>query len=409
MRRSRRLLKLSVVVFVSVSALPLFLWLGNQIAQRAYRQRVQILLSQVQSIQLRKTTWDEARGLLRRWGANRQYDPHCNSVQCSLEITLDNPAYHFIVSRNVLVKVDDYFRWKFNRSYDVGPFVRVEFWLLRFYIRAGGRPARTSVKIGMRNGVVWAKAITVSIETYGHPVGWSGNWVMEYSLVAYIHSLSRFDYSDERWNDRQLMAHPDYEIGQPGGCEFCVMGWAKFTPYAAPEDIHRLMQLNLSCLTRWRPCTTQSDIMPVAWSQYLAEHAGERTHVQAPGCSPLLVEILGRDSSYAAAAEVERFHKTISGGAVAVVRVLDQLKDAGGAAAWRAGELRTVSLLLGTPCAPEKLSTGMRLIFFGGFDRRVMAVSAPWPVMALTGVNLTLFRRGVAQDYLAIAQNPGGN
>jgi hypothetical protein len=412
MGRFRRLLKPLVVVLLSACTLVLLSWLGSQIEQRTYRRRVQILLSEVQSVQLRKTTWDEAQVLFRRWADDRRYDPHCDSTQCSLEITLDNAAYHFIASGNVLVKLDDYFRWKFKRSYDVGPFVRAESWLFRLYIRAGGRPATVSVNIGMRNGVVWGKAMTVSIETYGHPVGWSGTWAMEYSLVADIYSLSRFGYFDDRWNEPQLIAHPNYEMGQPGGCEFCVMGWVKFTPYAAPDDVHRLMQLNVSCLTRWHPCTTQSDIMPAAWSQYLAERTNERQRSQTSGCSPVLAEVLGRDSAYAAAGEVVRYNKTGRGDTVAIVRVLNEMKNAGGTAAWRAGELRTVSLRLDTPCAPEKVSTGMRLIFFGGFDRsnnRLMPASAPWPVMPMTDANLALFRRGAVQDYAAMVQSPGGN
>ncbi len=270
MGRFRRLLKLFVAVFLSVCVLVLFLWLGNQIEQRTYRRRVQILLSDVQSIQLRKTTWDEAQTLFRRWDTDRQYDPQCDSGHCSLKITLDNAAYRFIAGRNMLVKLDDYFRWKFRLSYDVGPFVRAEFWLFRLYIRTGGHPAEVVAQVGMRNGVVWSKGVFLSIETHSRPAGQSGNWY--YSLIADIHSVSEFGYFGSPRVDPQLLSHPDYEIGQPGGCEVCVMGWVKFTPYAPPEDIHRLMQLNLSCLTRWRPCTTQSDIMPAAWSQYLAEH-----------------------------------------------------------------------------------------------------------------------------------------
>lgn len=359
MGRFRRLPKLLVVVLLSVCMLALFLWLGNQIEQRTYRRRVQILLSEVQTVQLRKTTWDEAQALFLRWADDRRYDPHCDSTSCSLKITLDNAAYHFVTTQNVLVKLDNYFRWKFKLSYSVGPLVRAEFWLFRLYMHTGGHPARVIANVGMRNGVVWSKGVLLSIETNAHPAGQPGNGAGEYSLIADIHSLSRFGYFGNPSPAAQLLSHPDYEVGQPGGCEVCVMGWVKFTPYAAPEDIYRLMQLNLSCLTRWRPCTTQSDIMPTAWSQYLVERTNEGQRSETSGCLPVLVEILGRDSAYAAAVEVVRFHKTNSGGTVATVRVMSEMKNAGGVDAWRAGEIRTVSLRLDTPCAPEKLSIGM--------------------------------------------------
>jgi hypothetical protein len=69
-----------------------------------------------------------------------------------------------------------------------------------------------------------------------------------------------------------MTLHPNYLISRPGGCEICISGYVHFTPYADPGDIRRLMQLNLSCLTRIHPCLDQNDIMPAAWKQYLAEH-----------------------------------------------------------------------------------------------------------------------------------------
>jgi hypothetical protein len=56
------------------------------------------------------------------------------------------------------------------------------------------------------------------------------------------------DHVDPREIDSQLRLHPNYEIGRPGGCEVCVYGWVKFTPYARREDVHRLMELNFACL-----------------------------------------------------------------------------------------------------------------------------------------------------------------
>jgi hypothetical protein len=123
----------------------------------------------------------------------------------------------------------------------------------------------------MRDGLVWSKGFHVWVETYGHPVGWSGNWRLEFTLIVSAYSVSRFEPAFGGLIDQQLMLHPYYLIGRPCGCTICVAGWTKFTPYAAPADVHRLMQLDLSCLTRWRRCLTQSDIMPVAWAQYLAE------------------------------------------------------------------------------------------------------------------------------------------
>src|SRR5260370_15832265 len=134
----------------------------------------------------------------------------------------------------------------------------------------GGHPARVTAKILVRDGTVWGKDFSVWIESYGHPVGWSGNWRSEFTLIASAYTVSRFERHFFGPIDSQLMLHPYYSIGRPSGCTICVEGWAIFTPYVAPSDVYRLTQMDIYCITRRRTCLYQSDILPVAWAQYLA-------------------------------------------------------------------------------------------------------------------------------------------
>jgi hypothetical protein len=302
--------------------------------------------------------------------------------------------------------LDDYFRWRLKLSYDVGPFVRVEFVLLRAYMRIGGRPARVLATIGMRDGVVWSKGLSVFIETYAQEVPeFFGTTPGGYTLIADTHSAPRFDYYDYRWISAQLKLHPDYMVGRPGGCEICVEGWAKFTPYAAPADIHRLMQFDLSCLARWRPCLTQSDIMPAAWAQHEAEqpHVDELRDQLA--CSQSIIEMLGRDSANMVTGEILGYHERVDGKGYQHVdvriRVLERLK---GAAEWKAGETRDVSDLSGIGGDSTRLRTGTQLIFFGGWgSSKELRIDPGYgcPILLLNETNLSLVRRGIAQDYTA--------
>jgi hypothetical protein len=91
----------------------------------------------------------------------------------------------------------------------------------------------------------------------------------------------------------------------------CVAGWATFTPYAAPADVQRLMQVDLSCLTRWRSCVTQGEIMPIAWAQYLAERPLVDGCSGELACSPSFLEVLGRDSVNIAIVEVLKYHREV--------------------------------------------------------------------------------------------------
>jgi hypothetical protein len=187
-------------------------------------------------------------------------------------ITLTEPAWLYNPTP-IFVRLDDYLRWRLRLSYGQGPFARMaQQFLLPGYMLMGGRPAKIIANVGMRDGVVWSKGFFVGIETYWHniPKTDSARW-FEYTLAADIHTVPWFDHSRTLDGD-QLTRHPNYLISRPGGCEGCIEGYVYFTPSADPVDIHRLMQLDLSCLTRIHPCVDQSDIMPSAWRQYLAEH-----------------------------------------------------------------------------------------------------------------------------------------
>jgi hypothetical protein len=272
----RRLRKIVVVATVGLFGLLILMLLASQFEQRIFRSRAESLLSQVQSLELRKTPWPEAQRQLKRWATESTFDDRCNATACSLTITLFEPVYGFAYHRNIFVRLDDYFRWRFKLSYDEGPFVRAEAGLFQAYMLAGGRPARVIAEVGMRSGILWSKGFSVYIETYWHdiPDFAAGKW-FEYTLVAETRTVPNFDRPGWDHDDPQLAIHPSYVIDRPGGCEICVLGYVHFTPYADASDIQRLSQLDLSCLTRLLPCRVEKDIMPSAWKQYSAEHPGE--------------------------------------------------------------------------------------------------------------------------------------
>jgi hypothetical protein len=406
MGRIRSLRRALLALFLSLCVLFFFALIVSQIEQHLFRRRAELLLAEIQSLELRKTPWQQAQTQLQRWRANTEVGGQCNEQKCSLKITLDELVLAYASKTNLFVKLDDYLRWRLKLTYDVGPFVRLEFVLLRAYMRIGGRPARVLATIGMRDGVVWSKGLSVFIETYAQEVPeFFGTTPGGYTLIADTHSAPRFDYYDYRWISAQLKLHPDYMVGRPGGCEICVEGWAKFTPYAAPADIHRLMQFDLSCLARWRPCLTQSDIMPAAWAQHEAEqpHVDELRDQLA--CSQSIIEMLGRDSANMVTGEILGYHERVDGKGYQHVdvriRVLERLK---GAAEWKAGETRDVSDLSGIGGDSTRLRTGTQLIFFGGWgSSKELRIDPGYgcPILLLNETNLSLVRRGIAQDYTA--------
>jgi hypothetical protein len=260
-------------VLLSLSALLCVALAASQIEQRIFRRRAELLLSEVESLQLRKTPWHDARAQFEHWGRNRRFEDACSEQACSVRITLDEFALGYISGPNIFATLDNYFRWRLRLPSDFRSFENALASLSRAYMRVGGRPARVVANVGMNDGTVSSEEIAVFIETYAKNGPWSSSdgGTVEYTLIADAYSVPNFDRYETRQIDRQLALHPDYAIGRPGGCEICVEGWAKFTAKASSGDIKRLLGFDLSCLTRWHPCLTQSDIMPAAWAQYLTE------------------------------------------------------------------------------------------------------------------------------------------
>ena len=255
--------KAILALILSLFALLCLTLVASQVEQHIFRRSAEHLLAEIQSIELRTTPWHEAQGRFHHWGTIERYDDQCSELRCSLEITLIEPLYNFIWKSLLFVRLDDYLRWRLKLTYDTGPFVRLEVALLRAYLKIGGRPAKVIGTVGMRDGTVWSKGFQTSIEAYWH--------VDEFTaLISNVESIPQFDSSSRYNGDPQLTLHPNYVIRRQSGCcdDF---GYVRFTPQADPNDVHRLMQFDLSCLTRIRPCVDQSEIMPAAWKQYLAE------------------------------------------------------------------------------------------------------------------------------------------
>src|SRR5262245_45393855 len=248
----------------------------------------------------------------------------------------------------------------------------------------------------MRDGLVWSKSILFRIETYGHPAYWSGDFRIEFPLLITIQSVPRFEYFDGHSISPQLYLHSNYEIGRPSGCTICVHGWVRFTPYANPADVRRLMQLDLSCLTRWRPCVSQSDVMPVAWDQHLAELSrptGDQDHT---ACSPSMLEALGRDSTNIVIARIVRSHKTAEGLTVSA-RTLEQLKGHD----LKVGETLDMRGWRSAEDSATGPQDGSLTVLFAGFRARSPWISPPDACMGTptNETTLNLIRRGIAQDY----------
>jgi hypothetical protein len=382
------LLSVCVATFVIVAA--------SQIDQYIFGSRAERLLAETQALELRKTPWPEALNRFKQWGAETKFSDNCGEHECSFEIQLSEPVFGFVTRSYLFLHLDDYLRWRLRLSYQMGPFVRAENALLRGYLLAGGRPAVVGSSVGMRGGIVWSKEFTIYLETFAHGV--PNVWDGEYSLIADIRSIPRFDQYES--HNPQLLLHPNYAIGRPGGCEICVSGWVHFTPFTDPKDVQRLMTINLSCLIRLHPCQTQQDIMPNAWAQYLAESPRVNQMWGQPNCSESAIEMLGRDGANVIIGEIATYNeKPVDNEwqGRAGVKLLEKLKGGGN---WKDGDTHEMGIFR----RPDRtIKRGSRFILM--FDDPTQFDTIPYE--AVTGcsplpsneTNLKLVLRGVGQDY----------
>jgi len=81
---------------------------------------------------------------------------------------------------------------------------------------------------------------------------------------------------------------PDWMLGVQGG-----MG--QLHSLRDPQDVLRLTDLNFTCLTRWRHCTDQADILPTAWKEEKAEHTDGWWEYP---CTPAIIRVVSRQTHH---------------------------------------------------------------------------------------------------------------
>lgn len=389
MRSLRRVLRIVRIAATGIGAFLLLALAIVQGEQRLQRSRSERLLRQMQVVDLRATTSSDVE---RRFGRFATKSAKCDNASCDYAIQLESP-FGFQVAINFLQHLH----------------VRSDL-VFHTLLRLGVRPAQVKAHIEIRNGIAWGKGMTVTVAALG-PKDDQGRW-WDYELIGRAESISAFhDYFELR---SDLLHHPDYIIGKPGGCDGpCVEGHVLFTPYAAAEDVQRLMHFDMSCLTRWwQDCRKQGDIIPGAWAQYEQEQ-----NLPNPAANelsnPRLVQILGRDATAIAIVRISsidrhnepREYVFVDGqfrptGKTYVeqrakARVLEMLK--GGL--WHGGE--DITLQASEPELPFHDSQHMIVLLDPIWTERANSAFGvrAWQVLPPSRENLDLVRLGMAEDY----------
>ncbi len=253
---------LCVIVFIAAAAI--------RVDEYLLRRNAEHFLADLKSLEMRKSSYHDARLVIDRWNNNIHQEGPCQPNRCDVEIGIGDFWNH---------------HWEFFTHHQrLGQLWRV----------LGGKPALIDGYIRVRKGIVWGKGIRAMV------VSCSARHEEDVDLIGRMGSGSP---------DIISLLHPEYDVGlgRHTTGAFSVGAYADFTPFADPADVNRLMDIDFSCLTRWHSCQTGADIAPTAWHEAAAEK--EKMAARNFGdliCSPAVVRVLARESRRAVIGEVNR-------------------------------------------------------------------------------------------------------
>jgi hypothetical protein len=347
---------LCMIIFIAAAAV--------RVDEYLLRRNAEHFLADLKSLELRKSTYQDARLVMDRWKDSIHQEGPCQPNRCDVEIGIGDFWNH---------------HWEFFTHHQK---------LEQLWRVLGGRPAQIDGYIRVRKGIVWGKGIRALVVSY------SAEHEEDVDLIGRMGSGSPSFIS---------LLHPEYDVGlgRITTGAFTLGAYAEFTPYADPADIRRLMDIDFSCLTRWHSCQTGADIAPSAWNEATAEEKKRRAARNSAEltCSPDVVRVLARESRRAVIGEVNRVKPSLGlydDSTFADVKILlkDDLKPC------NFSFLSALQDYSFSESLPVKRKLGERyILFFRYKDGLYSDNDRACELLPATKENMEAARRGIAEDW----------
>jgi hypothetical protein len=237
-----------------------------RVEQYRFRRQAESLLEDVRGLELRKASPDEVRRVVKKWGFEewgRGPGKPCTEDHCGYVFRLmPEPACVH----------------KFMDPFIGEPGALVFDWL-------GLRPTRVLAWVEIGGNAL--RSVSFSVHTLGRGCKENDCTLEASAGTKRESSFGGPDRPDVKL--RHFLLHPSYLVGTYpsalGSYGFSgVAVWAEFAPDANASDVSRLMQFDLSCLTRLRSCRDR-DLVPTIWAQTVED---TRESPKSLTCTPEL-------------------------------------------------------------------------------------------------------------------------
>jgi hypothetical protein len=256
----------------------------GEIRQRILVHRAASLLSDIHSLRLRQSNWNDAQGLMARWGRWGHYDGACTSEDCLYVITVRDLT---VPANNNVAE------WASRTMYFLSAF--------RLLPRQWGGGLRLLQGMFLvQNGIVVRSGVAIDMTQSPFAKG-AQPACCGAELIMSVRSRGSLG-TPRWWQEEQRSRHPDYVTWRPGGCTFCLMGRVTYADSMPPEEAAKLSDFQLSCATRWSSCLTLEELDPAAHAWHLygspwGDPPEKTISQQMPiGCA-LPLYALGRDAN----------------------------------------------------------------------------------------------------------------
>jgi len=232
MNSARKLLRKILLILCLIV---LAAWSSSYYSQWAVRWRAQNLLSEVRALNVNQSHFTDAQPLIKKWAAYGAPVGACTSDSCVYRITLVQVLPPFAVGY---------------------PDKGVHNWLPRLADHLALRSVAVRAGFSVKNGVVaskwFAEQVSLPVSAWGPP---GGTFIPDLAISSGEFSA----FTPNAGPDSP--SHPYLRIRDWHGPYGITV---QFLPQEDPSEQTALMDFRLTCITRYSPCRSQSDILPEA-------------------------------------------------------------------------------------------------------------------------------------------------